>query len=71
MNPILVVSVPRKEDKLRGGVVKYFTDWCGLKDYYVLFKFGNELTFELLSVEKARKIDFDKLKVEVLATIKT
>jgi CRISPR/Cas system-associated protein Cas10 (large subunit of type III CRISPR-Cas system) len=69
MNPILVVSVPREDVKLKEGIVRYFNDWVGLTDYYVLFKFGDELTFELLSVNKARKIDFDQLKKEIYETL--
>ena len=70
MKPILVVALP-KSDGLRKNVPKYFNEWEGKKDYYVLFKFGDELAFELLSVGKARKIDFDKLREEILTTIKS
>ena len=65
--PILVVKFPlNKYPK----IVEYFRDkWEGRGDYWVIFGYADVLDFELLSVGKARKIDFDKLKEEVLESL--
>lgn len=67
--PILLVRISTSlTNKEKSGIAKWFQEWEGNKDYYVIYTYQKceYLEFELLNPQKGRKIDFDNLKKELL-----